>query len=448
MAEQKETARPVVLGFFAHPDDETLSAGGVLALLAEQAEVHIVTATRGEMGEIVAPEGERTTPDRAQLPLTRSREVAQAAAELGACSHEFLDGGNGRYVDSGMAWEDERRIRAVPDPTAPADSFSRIDIEDPARALAQRIIALRPTLLLTEEPAGGYGHPDHIRCHDVAMRALDIAAESWRVPFVAFAVQHEGRVRAANAELARAPDLPQADAYGLPLHRPDLDAPLRTGVHEAPDVVLDTAAAADRLIGAMRAHRTQVHALETRPGEALAGWYALTNNDLKPIPTHAGLLLAPGWGTREGLASFLASLGAPIAAEHRGRPGRFYTGFLYIFALLSGIIVGFAGSFTHRANPPWGLVIGLVAVLAGAVMNRTTGSAKTAFTYAVGLVGSVLLITTVRTGGDVVVVEDALGLGWLVGIFVALFAGTLIGGGASGTAAAKRTQVGGGNAGN
>src|SRR5699024_3428985 len=154
------------------------------------------------------------------------------------------------------------------------------------------------------------------------------------------------------------------------------------------------------LIGAMRAHRTQVHALETRPGEALAGWYALTNNDLKPIPTHAGLLLAPGWGTREGLASFLASLGAPIPAEHRGRPGRFYTGFLYIFALLSGIIVGFAGSFTHRASPPWGLVIGLVAVLAGAVMNRTTGSAKTAFTYAAGLVGSVLLITTVMRRTD------------------------------------------------
>src|SRR5699024_222488 len=156
-------------------------------------------------------------------------------------------------------------------------------------------------------------------------------------------------VRAANAELARAPDLPQADAYGLPLHRPDLDAPLRTGVHEAPDVVLDTAAAADRLIGAMRAHRTQVHALETRPGEALAGWHALPYNGLRPSPTRAGLVRAPGWGTRAGLARFLASLGAPIAAEHRGRPGRFYTGFLYIFALLSGIIVGFAGSFTPRA---------------------------------------------------------------------------------------------------
>src|SRR5699024_12038899 len=111
---------------------------------------------------------------------------------------------------------------------------------------AHRISVLRPTLLLTDEPAGEYGHPDHIRCHDVAMRALDIAAESWRVPFVAFAVQHEGRVRAANAELARAPDLPQADAYGLPLHRPDLDAPLRTGVHEAPDPGLDTAPPAHR----------------------------------------------------------------------------------------------------------------------------------------------------------------------------------------------------------
>src|SRR5690625_5960834 len=116
-----------------------------------------------------------------------------------ARSQEFLDGGNGRYVDSGMAWEDERRIRAVPDPTAPADSFSRIDIDDPARALAQRIIALRPALLLTEEPAGGYGHPDHIRCHDVALRALEIAAECWRVPFVAFAGRDGGRGRAAGS---------------------------------------------------------------------------------------------------------------------------------------------------------------------------------------------------------------------------------------------------------
>src|SRR5699024_12755938 len=99
------------------------------------------------MGEIVAPEGERTTPDRAQLPLTRSREVAQAAAELGACSHEFLDGGNGRYVDSGMAWEDERRIRDVPDPTAHADTFSSLHIEDQSRTTAQRISDLTPTVL-------------------------------------------------------------------------------------------------------------------------------------------------------------------------------------------------------------------------------------------------------------------------------------------------------------
>src|SRR5690625_7280085 len=153
------------------------------------------------MGEIVAPEGERTSPDRAQLPLTRSREVAQAAAELGVRSHEFLDGGDGRFVDSGMAWEDERRIRAVPDPHAPPHAFSRIDIDDPARAFAAHIVRLRPTLVLTEEPGGGYGHPDHVRCHEVTMRALELAAPHWRVPLAAYVVQERTRSEEHTSEL-------------------------------------------------------------------------------------------------------------------------------------------------------------------------------------------------------------------------------------------------------
>lgn len=430
MTDQHGEDRAVVLGFFAHPDDETLSAGGVLALLADRAEVHVVTATRGEMGEVVAPAGHRQDPDRTELPITRSREVKQACAHLRVASHDFLDGGDGRFTDSGMAWEDERRIRAMPDPGAPAEAFSRIDIEEPARALAQRIVHLRPTLVLTEEPAGGYGHPDHVRCHDVTMRALALAAPHWRVPFTAFVVQEEGRMRAANAELANQTEVAAADEYGLPFHRPDLTAELRTGVVPDPDAILDTSPVVGRVAAAMRAHATQVHGVVEHPGRNLAGWYALTNNDLKPIPTHAGLLLAPGWGTQEGLAEFLAALGmlALPAAPETG--GRLYTGFLYAFALLSGIIVGFAGSFTHRGKPPWGLLIALVAVLAGAVMNRTIGSTRTAFTYTAGVIVSVLLISTFRSGGDVVIVEDATGLAWLVGIFICTFVGTLLGGGA------------------
>src|SRR5699024_6267624 len=133
------------------------------------------------------------------------------------------------------AWEDERRIRAVPDPDAPAGSFSTIDIDDPAQALAQHIVRLRPTLVITEEPAGGYGHPDHIRCHDVTMRALQIAAPTWRVPLAAFPVHEAAGIRAANADLARLGEVPAADGYGVALHRPDPQAPLRSGVSEQPD---------------------------------------------------------------------------------------------------------------------------------------------------------------------------------------------------------------------
>lgn len=421
-------ARPVILGFFAHPDDETLSAGGALALLARSADVHLITATRGEMGEQVGPDGQRTTPDRGQLPITRAQEVRRASAELGARSHEFLDGGDGRFTDSGMAWEDERRVRAVPDPHAPAGSFSQVGIEEPARILAERIEELRPTLVLTEEPAGGYGHPDHIRCHDVTMRALEIAAPRWRVPYVAFTVQEEQRLRGSNAELTTIAEVPREDSYGLTLNLPDLRAPLRSGVRAEPDTVLDTSGAAPQLAAAMRAHRTQVHEVTEYPGRELAGWFALTNNDVKPIATHSGLMLAPGWGDRAGLRAFLSSLGAPLAPARRRGGGGLYTAFVYTFALLSGIIVGFAGSFTHRAYSPWGLLIALLAVFAGATMNRSIGTPKTAFTYAVGVIGAVLLVTTLRTGGDVIIVEDALGLGWLAGVFVVLLFGSLMGG--------------------
>src|SRR5690625_5800913 len=95
----------------------------MLAALAPHADVHIVTATRGEMGERVAPAGERQNPGP-DLPAIRSREVQRAAAALGAVSHTLLDGGSRRFTGSGMAWGDEERIRPTPGPHAPAGAFS------------------------------------------------------------------------------------------------------------------------------------------------------------------------------------------------------------------------------------------------------------------------------------------------------------------------------------
>jgi len=408
---------PVVLGFFAHPDDETLSAGGVVATLARYATVHIVTATRGEMGEVVGPIDTRTTPDRHELPLTRTREVKEACAHLGVASHRFLDGGDGRFVDSGMAWEDDRRVRAVADAHASDQAYSLIDIEQPARDMAQLIEALQPTLVLTEEPAGGYGHPDHIRCHDVMMRALHIAAPQWKVPFVAFPVWEESRWRQATTELVQTPNLPQEDDYGVRLNLPEVHAPLRSGVSAHPDLIIDTSPVIDQVVQAMRAHATQVHQVTTHAGTHMAGSFALTNNDLKPIPTHAGLVLAPGWGSVEGLHElFPHALQTPKARTLGDTLGRLYTPFVYAFALFTGVLAGFVGTFSHRNIPPWGVIVALIASAAGAVFNRAIGTIGTTFVYGLAVIASVATVVTFQRGGDVVVAEDALGLTWMIGV--------------------------------
>lgn len=411
----------VVLGFFAHPDDETLSAGSLLAVLSRHAHVHVITATRGEMGEQMGPMATRASADPQSLAMAREQEVKHACHHLGVASHTFLDGGTGRYVDSGMVWQDEQRVVALPDPQASPNAFSVIDPDEPARELARYIEELRPTVVLTEEAAGGYGHPDHIRCHEVMMRAVHMAAPRWRVPFVAFPVWEERRWRLATAELADYPNLPLVDEYGEALNLPDLQAPLRSGVREHPDLVLDidTSTVLPQVLAAMRAHKTQVHQVTQVSGQHLGGWFALTNNDYKPIPTHAALMLEPGWGEVEGLHNLFKGFARSKKPQTSGVSRFFwYQPFLYAFALFTGVIVGFVGTFSHRTNPPWGLVVGLLAVLAGAVFNRSIGSMKTTLTYGLAALASVALILIFQRGGDVIVAEDAVGLAWIIGVNV------------------------------
>src|SRR5690606_3459978 len=97
----------------------------------------------------------------------------------------------------------------------------------------------RPDLLLTEEPQGGYGHPDHIRVHDIAMRAAALAADEWRIPVVAYIVRATDRVRAAQEWLAARDDLPIADAWGEPLRLAEMGGERPSIERETPDVVVD-----------------------------------------------------------------------------------------------------------------------------------------------------------------------------------------------------------------
>ncbi|MQY16665.1 1D-myo-inositol 2-acetamido-2-deoxy-alpha-D-glucopyranoside deacetylase [Streptomyces sp. RB5] len=153
----------------AHPDDESINNGATMArYAAEGALVTLVTCTLGEEGEVIPPGLAHLAPDREdRLGEYRIGELAAAMAELGVTDHRFL-GGPGRYRDSGMM--------GLPQNDAPR-AFWGADVDEAAGLLADVIREVRPQVLVTYDENGGYGHPDHIQAHRVAMRAVELTAD-------------------------------------------------------------------------------------------------------------------------------------------------------------------------------------------------------------------------------------------------------------------------------
>ena len=163
-----------LLTVHAHPDDEAIPTGATIArYAAEGVEVHLVTCTRGERGEIV---DERLaylrTVEPGALGTHRESEMAAALAALGGPAHDWL-GGAGRWWDSGMA--------GTPDNDDPR-SFHLADPDQTTRAMVEIIRRVRPAVVITDDENGSYGHPDHIRANRVTMAALDPAAEPTYAP--------------------------------------------------------------------------------------------------------------------------------------------------------------------------------------------------------------------------------------------------------------------------
>lgn len=153
-------ASSTILVLLAHPDDETFGAGGTLATYAEQgARIVLVCATRGEAGEISDPALASPT----TLPDVREAELRCAARTLGISELHFLG-----YRDSGMTGSAENE-----DPRA----FINIPPELVVRQLVEIIRREQPQVILTFDPTGGYGHPDHIAIHHHAVAAFHNAAD-------------------------------------------------------------------------------------------------------------------------------------------------------------------------------------------------------------------------------------------------------------------------------
>jgi N-acetyl-1-D-myo-inositol-2-amino-2-deoxy-alpha-D-glucopyranoside deacetylase len=162
-----------VLFVHAHPDDESINNGATMArYAAEGALVTLVTCTLGEEGEVIPPELGYLAADReGTLGAHRVGELATAMQRLGVRDHRFL-GGPGRYRDSGMMGLEQN---------ARPGCFWQAPLDEAAASLVAVLREVRPQVVVTYDPHGGYGHPDHIQAHRVAMRAVELAADgSWR----------------------------------------------------------------------------------------------------------------------------------------------------------------------------------------------------------------------------------------------------------------------------
>ena len=163
-----------VLLVHAHPDDETINNGATMAMYAALgAQVTLVTCTRGEEGEVLVPGLSHLASGEGDgLGEHRVTELALAMEILGVEDHRFLGGEEEKFRDSGMMG------------TAPndrPDAFWQADVAHAAELLVKIIEEVKPHLLITYDEVGGYGHPDHIQAHRVAMRAAETSLH-WEIP--------------------------------------------------------------------------------------------------------------------------------------------------------------------------------------------------------------------------------------------------------------------------
>jgi LmbE family N-acetylglucosaminyl deacetylase len=150
-----EETRPLRLcGIFAHPDDETLGAGGTLAhYAAAGVGTYVVTATRGQSGRY---RDGSNHPGRQALGRIREAELRAAAAVLGVQEVSVLD-----YGDKDL---------------------DRADPRDVIGRLVGHLRRIRPQVVITFDPAGAYGHPDHVAICQFATAAVTAAADSSYAP--------------------------------------------------------------------------------------------------------------------------------------------------------------------------------------------------------------------------------------------------------------------------
>ena len=228
----------------AHPDDETINNGVTMAKYAALgAQVTLVTCTRGEEGEVLVNELANLASDKDdKLGEHREIELKDAMDELGIKDFRFLGAPSKKWRDSGMMGTPANDR---------GDVFWQADLDEASDELVKIILEIKPQVLITYDEFGGYGHPDHIKAHRVAMRAAELAAnQGWQVSKIYWNTMPRSVIQMGIEKMKEV----GSDFFGaesaddLPFAKPD---ELVSTVVNAPEYV-------PAKLAAMKAHATQI----------------------------------------------------------------------------------------------------------------------------------------------------------------------------------------------
>ena len=260
----------------AHPDDETINNGVTMAKYAvEGVHVTLVTCTRGEEGEVLVESLKNLASDKDdKLGDHREIELKDAMIELGISDFRFLGSPNKKWRDSGMigAPQNERK-----------DVFWQSDLDEAANELVKVILEIKPQVMITYDEFGGYGHPDHIKAHQVAMRAAEISTnQGWQITKIYWNTMPRSVLQTSIDKMKEVGSefFGAESADEMPFAKDD---ELVTSVVKAQEYV-------PQKLAAMKAHATQISvdgpffALSNNLG--LSGWadeyYTLVKGEIAP----------------------------------------------------------------------------------------------------------------------------------------------------------------------
>jgi mycothiol conjugate amidase Mca len=235
-----------IMAVHAHPDDEAIGTGGLLARCADEGiRTVLVTCTGGEVGEIA----DETMATAENLAEVRERELREAVRILGVAHLELLG-----YRDSGMA--------GTP-PNEHPEAFARADLGEATGRLVRLVRRYRPEVMVTYDDNGFYGHPDHINANRITVRAFAAAGDRSAYPehgLEPWTPQKLYYTAVARSSMARFAERLTAHGIELPLRavEGESDAPPFGTPDELVTTVLDVSSQVERKRRALYAHATQM----------------------------------------------------------------------------------------------------------------------------------------------------------------------------------------------